>query len=116
MNAPGREKQFENQTYVHLFFDSEEECMKSQPPDFFINCHQQIDFQEDNKVELMLSDIIWRGTYRVEKKTIILEFDDSYEVPNGELTFKIKNHNMLIRTDNNTTWRKMKGNSIWQKH
>lgn len=114
MSAPGKEKQFENKSYVHLFFPSEKECMDSQPPDFFINCHQQVDFYENNRAEIMLSDVIWVGTYYVENKILTIEFDANFEVPEGEIKFVILNNNVLKRMDDKSIWKKLKGNSIWK--
>lgn len=113
LNTPGQEKQFENKSYVRLFFDSEEECQDAQPPDFFINCHQQVDFYKDNLVEIMISDIIWRGTYVVVNKKIIISMEPNFEIPSGEIIFEVKNNTLLIKTNDRTEWRKMKGNSIW---
>ena len=113
LSAPGQEKQFEGKSYVQLFFNSEEECMNAQPPDFFINCHQQVDFLKNNEVEIMLSDIIWRGTYEVINKKIIISMEPNFEVPSGEIIFLVKNNTLLIKSNDKTEWRKMKGNSIW---
>lgn len=113
MSSPGKEKQFENKSYVHVFFPTEEECMDSQPPDFFINCHQQVDFYENNRAEIMLSDIIWVGTYYVENKILTIEFEPNFEVPKGEIKFAILNNNTLKRISDQTTWKKLRGGSIW---
>ncbi|HEY9185663.1 MAG TPA: hypothetical protein VIM94_10080 [Salegentibacter sp.] len=113
LSGPGQEKQFEGKSYVRLFFNSEEECLDAQPPDFFINCHQQVDFLKNNDAEIMVSDIIWRGTYEVINKKIILSMEPNFEIPSGEVIFEVKNNTLLIKTDDKTEWRKMKGNSIW---
>lgn len=113
-NTSVNENTFKNKTFVHLFFETEEECMEAQPePDFFHNCHQQMDFLEDNKVELMLSDIIWIGKYEVEDGKIYLYFDAATEIPDGQITFVILNTNTLVKVDDHSVWKKMKGNSIW---
>ena len=113
LSSPGKEKQFEDKSYVRLFFNSEKECMEAQPPDFFINCHQQVDFLENNEAEIMISDIIWRGTYEVINKKIIISMEPNFEIPSGEIVFEIRNNTLLIKADDRTEWRKMKGNSIW---
>lgn len=114
MNTAGNEKQFEDKSYVRLFFNSEQECLDSQPPDFFINCHQQIDFYKDNRVDVMLSDMIWIGAYEViNNKRIIITMEPNFEVPTGEIIFEVKNNSLLIKSDDKTEWRKMKGSSIW---
>lgn len=113
LSTQGQTKQFEDKSYVRLFFNSEQECLDAQPPDFFINCHQQIDFYKENRVDVMLSDIIWIGTYEVVNKQIIISMEPNFEVPSGEIIFEVKNNTLLIKTDDRTQWRKMKGNSIW---
>jgi len=109
-----RENIFKNTTFVHLYFETEEECLASQPePDFFYNCHQQLDFLKDNKVQLMLTDILWIGEYKLGGDTIILTFEANNEVPNGELIFEILNPTKLLRSDDQTIWKKVNGNSIY---
>ncbi|QED37034.1 hypothetical protein FK178_04615 [Antarcticibacterium arcticum] len=111
---PFRENILANKTYVYLFFSTEKECMENQPdPDFFINCHQQVDFYKNNIVEIMLTDIIWRGTYKIEGNIVILSFESSYEIPDGEIIFEIINPAKLLLTENGTVWKKVSGNSIW---
>lgn len=110
----GRENIFKNKTFVHLYFETEEECIASQPePDFFYNCHQQLDFLEDKKVQIMLTDILWIGEYKLEGDTIILTFEPNYEIPNGEIIFEILNPTKLLKTEDHTIWKKMNGNSIY---
>lgn len=113
-DGPAEEISLMDQSYVYLFFDSEEECMAAQSdPDFWINCHQELNFTEDNKVALMLTDILWNGTYIVKGDLVILKFDQSYEVPSGEMVFKILNPSELILMENNTHWKKVSEDSIW---
>lgn len=114
-SVPARENMFKNKTFVHLYFDSEEECIAAQPyPDFWINCHQEIIFQERKKVTIMLTDILWNGTYEVKGDLLILNFENNFEIPTGEIVFKIINPVTLIRLDNNTLWKKVSGQSIWK--
>ncbi len=112
--SPGIENKFQNKTFIHLFYQDEEECMDSQPPDFFYNCHAQIDFLKNNRVEILLTDIIWIGEYTVEGKEMILIFEPNYEIPEGILIFEIINSSTLRNLKNDTIWKKMKGNSIWR--
>jgi len=110
----GRENIIKNKSFVHLYFETEEECIASQPePDFFYNCHQQLDFLKDKKVQIMLTDILWIGDYKLEGDTIIMTFENNYEVPDGELIFEILNPNQLLKTDDRTIWKKINGNSIY---
>lgn len=110
-----KESAFQNKTFVHLFFETEEECMAAQPdPDFFHNCHQQLDFMKDGNVRIMLSDILWDGTYKIQGDRLILKVEPNFEIPTGEIVFEIINPNRLIKTDDNTVWKKINGNSIWK--
>ncbi len=111
---PFHENILANKSYVYLFFSTEKECLENQPePDFFINCHQQVDFYKNSVVEIMLTDIIWSGTYKIEGNIVILTFEDSYEIPDGEIIFEIINPAKLLLTENGTVWKKISGNSIW---
>lgn len=103
----------ENETYVYRYFKTEQHCLDSQEPDFFINCHAELRFLENGLAEIMLTDIIWRGEYTVFRKNIILIFEESYEVPEGKLVFEIMNHSMIKKVDDKTIWVKMTGDSIW---
>jgi hypothetical protein len=115
VGTSARDNIFKNKSFVHLYFETEKECLDAQPePDFFINCHQQLDFMKDKKVRIMLTDILWDGTYKVQGKLIILKFEPNYEIPTGEITFEIINPIRLIKTDDNNLWKKMNGNSIWK--
>lgn len=111
---PAKENMFKNKVFVHLYFDTEEECMAAQPdPDFFINCHRQLDFISNNEVHVMLTDIIYQGTYEVSGKHLIVYVENSPEVPGGEIIFEIINPVKLIKVDDKTLWKKVSGNSIW---
>lgn len=104
----------QDQTYVHLFFQSEKECIDGQPePDFFYNCHQQVNFLQNNTVEIILTDIIWRGRYEIKMNTIILYFEPNFEIPDGEIKFEILHSTKLLNLDHSTVWKKVNGDSIW---
>lgn len=110
----GRETIFEDKTFVHLYFETEEDCLASQPePDFFYNCHQQLDFLKDKKVQIMLTDVLWNGEYKLKGDTVILTFEPNYEIPSGEIIFEIINPTKLLKSDDQTIWKKISGNSIW---
>lgn len=114
-SPPGNENILENRSYVFLFFDTEKECHDNQPePDFFINCHQQVDFYEDKIAEIMLTDIIWRATYKIEDTHVFLTMEPNHEVPGGEVVFELLDGGArLLKLDNNTVWKKITGDSIW---
>ena len=68
---------------------------------------------EHGIVEIILTDIIWRGEYTVVNKSVILTFEDNYEVPEKTMVFKFVNKSRIKRLDNNTIWHRMIGDSIW---
>lgn len=104
----------ENTSYVYLFFETEKECEENQPePDFFMNCHQQVDFYEEDIAVIMLTDILWRGTYTIEDTHVFLTLEPNYEIPSGEVVFEIINGTQLLKLDSNTVWKKISGDSIW---
>ncbi len=111
---PGNSKRFQGTTFIHLLFPTEEDCMAAQPdPDFFLNCHQQLDFINNNEVQIMLTDIVWRGTYTIEGDQIIMHFEHAYEIPEQEIHFKILSASKLLNLQEGNVWNKMKGKSIW---
>lgn len=88
--------------------------MDAQPePDFFQNCHQQVDFYNNNRVEIMLTDIYYQGTYRIQGDTVLLLFEPSTEIPDGMMIFEIVSPTRLIYSENGTVWKKISGKSIW---
>lgn len=103
----------ENETFIYLHFKTEKQCLDSQPTDFFINCHSEITFMENGFVEIILTDIIWRGEYTVVNKSIIITFEYNHEVPGETLVFQIINNSKIKRVDNKTVWERMTGDSIW---
>lgn len=112
---PIREKMLVNKSFVYLYFKTEKECMEAQPdPDFFINCHQQVDFYPDQRVEIMLSDIYYRGTYQIMGNLVILTFEPGPEIPEGEIIFEMLNPAKLLHLEHGTVWKKVSRNSIWK--
>ncbi len=114
LGTTGKENIIKNNSFVHLYFETEEDCLASQrDPDFFYNCHQQLDFLNDKKVQIMLTDLLWMGEYKLEGDTIILTFKANNEIPSGEILFEIVNAHQLVKSDDQTIWKKISGNSIW---
>lgn len=112
--APPNEDFLVNRSFAHLFFPTKQECMEAQPePDFFYNCHQQVDFYDNNVVQLMLTDILWRGTYKIEEDLVILSFEPNFEISDGEVIFRRVEGNKLLRIENQTLWKEVTGGSIW---
>lgn len=107
--------EFAGKTFDHLYYETEEECMDAQPdPDFFLNCHQQLDFLDDEHVEIMLTDIIYATTYSIENNQItVYATPHSYEFREN-LVFEIINASTLKLVRDNTIWKERQGTSPWQ--
>ena len=110
---PNKNFEFENETFIYLHFKTEQQCLDAQPSDFFINCHSELTFLENNQVEIILTDIIWRGEYQIIRNTIITNFHNNPEIPEGTLVFQIINNSKLKKLDDKTIWKKKNGESIW---
>lgn len=108
--------EFAGKTFDHLYFETEQECLDAQPePDFFMNCHQQVDFLDNENVEIMLTDIIYKTTYSINSSEIIVySTPNTYEFQN-DLIFQIINPSTLKLTRDNTIWKERTGNSPWNK-
>lgn len=105
----------EDRTFVHLFFSSEQECLEAQPePDFFHNCHQEVNFFGNNEVTIMLTDVWWKGKYTIQEKRVILSFEPNYEIPDGKINFELVEEGKLLKLDNSTIWKEIHDDDIWQ--
>lgn len=81
------------QRFVLPLVANEQECRQIQQNSIVFNCFQEIEFQDNNRVTVMVTDIINTGRYKHRAKHIIIEFDQAYDVEN-----KMK----LEIVDNNT--------------
>lgn len=112
---PAKDSMLKNKSFVYLYYPTLKDCLEAQPdPDFFLNCHQQVDFYPDNRAEIMLTDIYYRGTYSILGNLVVLTFDPAPEIPDGEITFELLHPNKLLHLEYGTVWKKVSGNSIWK--
>lgn len=113
--VPVKENMLKNKSFVYLYYPTLKECLNAQPdPDVFQNCHQQVDFYADKKVEIMFSDIYYRGTYKILGDLVVLTFEPSHEIPKGEIVFEMLNPAKLLFLKEGTVWKKMSGGDIWK--
>ena len=91
--------------YIFLLQPDSATCKASQSPSFYINCYQYIEFT-DTHVNVMLTDIIMRGTY--ERKGDQVDIYLYGEV----MKFEISTYT-LTEINTRKIWRRMKGSSIW---
>ncbi|WP_144963335.1 hypothetical protein [Gillisia sp. Hel_I_86] len=68
---------------------------------------------ETGYADIFLTDSIWRGSYTMINKNIILSLQNSPEVPEGTLVLQFINASKLKKADDKTIWNKMKGTAIW---
>lgn len=114
VDIPVKENMLKNKSFVFLYYPTLKECLDSQAdPDFFENCHQQVDFFRNQRVEIMLSDIYYRGNYKIMGNQIVLTFPVSHEIPDGIIIFEMLHPTRLLKLDNGTIWKKLSGNSIY---
>lgn len=115
IDVPVRENMLKNKSFVYLYYPTLDECLEAQPdPDFFINCHQQVDFYSNYRAEIMLTDIYYRGTYSIHGNLIVLTFEPSSEIPDGEILFQMINPTKLLHLEYGSVWKKISGRSIWE--
>lgn len=114
-DVPVRENMLKNKSFVYLYYPTLKDCLDAQPdPDFFINCHQQVDFYSEKRVEIMLTDIYYRGTYEILGNLVVLSFEPGPEIPDGKIIFQMLNPAKLLHVEYGTVWKKISGNSIWK--
>ena len=99
------------ETFNHLFFETEQECLDAQPdPDFFINCFQSLEFLDENTAEIVLSDIINRTAYSLNGNRIRIFSSEATEF-STDINFLIVDENTLRNVTNGTIWIKQIGES-----
>ncbi|WKK82259.2 hypothetical protein [Marivirga arenosa] len=105
---------FSGKIYNHLFYDTQEECEKAQvDSNFFINCHQQLEFIDEDNATIMLTDIIYEVRYTVKKNKVIIFSEEGGNSQFENIEFKIIQNNELLKTDDSTVWKEQTGESIW---
>jgi hypothetical protein len=106
-------KKFVGKTFDHIFYETEQDCIDSQTdPNFFINCHQELTFNNNNS-EIMLTDIIYTANYSVKNNRIFIHANsETLEFPN-DLIFEIINTSSLKLISDNTIWNERIGNTPW---
>ena len=109
-----KQSKFIGKTFDYLFFETEQECINAQPdPNFFINCHQELSFMDNENAEIMLTDIKYSVGYTIENNKIIIHPNSrTFEFQNN-LIFEIINDSSLRLTENNTIWNERIGNTLW---
>ncbi len=102
-------------TFDYLFFETEQECLDAQPdPNFFINCHQELNFIDNEKAKIILTDIIYSVSYTIENDKIIIHSSpNTFEFQNDIIFEKVSTFS-LKRLDNDTLWNERNGNSLWE--
>jgi len=105
---------FIGKTFDYVYFETEQECLQAQPDlKFFINCHQELSFIDNENAEIMLTDILYSINYTIDNDNIIiLAHSRTFEFQN-DIIFKIMTNASLKHIDNNTIWNKRTGNTLW---
>lgn len=82
------------QRFVLPLVANEQECRQIQQNSIVFNCFQEIEFRDNNRVSVMVTDIINTGRYKHRGKHIIIEFDQAYDVEN-KMKLEIVDNNTL---------------------
>jgi hypothetical protein len=93
----------QHRLYQHLDekFQTYEECLEAQSPDFFINCYQTVDFCPDGSAVLILTDAEEPGSYVVNDDVIETSWPDALEAPES-LRFDVVSPRHLV--DETAQW------------
>jgi hypothetical protein len=83
--------------YQHLdeHFTTLEECLAAQPPDFFYNCYQEVDFCPDGTAVIILTDVQEAGTYVPGDHYIDASWADALDAPD-RIRFDVVSADHLI--------------------
>lgn len=95
----------ERRAYAHLVepFETEEECIAAQDPEFFINCYQVVELCTDGSAYLMLTDIIDRGTYVRGDGAIETTWEGASGAP-PSVTFTVTSETTLVDDAYDLEW------------
>lgn len=72
----------EGQKFVNLLFPDQASCTQFQQSTggMVFNCHQSIEFKENNVVDMMVTDILNRGSYKQAGDIIMISFEGPNDV------------------------------------
>lgn len=108
------QNEFVGKTFDYLFFETEQECINAQPePDFFLNCHQEISFIDNETAEIILSDIQYSTSYTIDNSKITIHSSENTFEFQNDIIFEKVSSSLIRRIENNTVWKQRQGNSIW---
>lgn len=106
---------FIGKTFDYVYFETEQECLDAQPdPNFFINCHQELSFIDNENAEIMLTDIMYSINYTIDNDNIIIHAHSRTLEFQNDIIFKIMTNASLKHIDNNTIWNTRTGNTLWE--
>jgi hypothetical protein len=87
--VPGGGRFDETRLYTFDFFESYEACEAAQPdPNFWINCSQMVTFCPGGQAEVMVTDIVHLGTYRLANRTLRITLPENPEL-NRVMRFRL---------------------------
>lgn len=103
----------EGDRFVYLFVETEQDCLALQPQGgAFFNCHHEINILENNKVSIILADIVRPGRYILDKNKLRILVGEDF-VFYSELNFILQENGSLKSLDTDLIWKRVTGDSIW---
>ncbi len=96
----------EERSYLNLIhpFETEQECLDAQNPNFFINCYKIVDFYPDGTATVMLTDILNNATYSIEDMFITVTLAPNSEVAEIIEFYVSDDYKSLIQASNSEVW------------
>jgi hypothetical protein len=98
------------QRFIHLLTATEQQCQVLFTT-YGVNCFQEISFTSRHEVNIMLTDIVWKGTYWFGDNMLHLQFGPNLMSQRGKIDMEFLNPNMLKGLDR--TWKRYKGPTTW---
>lgn len=99
----------EERTYEYALFPSPEACEAAQPPDFFVNCSQWMDFRPDGRVSVVLTDIVNPGEYGIQDDRVTLHMEGSPELPDRIVLILSADGSTLTEVGSGKVWTRTTG-------
>ncbi len=92
----------QDQTYIHHLFETDEACHEVQKSTF-VNCVQWMNFDNEGRAEVVVTDIANSGTYQIEGEQITVELLEGSGDVSGSVSFTFALNKQLFLTPGNQT-------------
>jgi len=101
----------QGQRFLHALVPDQAACDRIRQNGVIFNCFQEIQFQEDRRVTVVVTDIQNLGRYVYRGDKIIIQFEQGFDVPD-KMELKVLNENTLV-DENGFEWKRWEGPGTW---